>query len=68
MEKNFVSPPKISLERLQKEVDNINRKKLQYQLMATTREKKTVCLMFSYCACISKVKLNTDWPMSIPSN
>ena len=60
IEENFVSPSKISLKRSQKEVNNINRKKLQYQLMATTRKEKTVYHIFSYYAYSPKVKLNTN--------
>lgn len=30
MEENFVNPPKISLKRLRKKVEDINNKKLQY--------------------------------------
>lgn len=35
--------------------------------MATTKEEKTVYFMFSYYTCIPKVKLNTDWQISILS-
>lgn len=55
MKKNIVSPPKIFLKRLQKQIDEINRKKLRYQPMAIIKEKKTVYLIFSYFACTSNV-------------
>lgn len=65
MEENFVTPPKIFLKRSQKEIDNINKKKLQYQPMTVIKKEETVCLMFSYCASIPKIKPNTNWQMGI---
>lgn len=35
--------------------------------MAATREEKTVCLMFSYYAYTTEVKLNIDWLIGILS-
>lgn len=57
----------MSLKKLQKKVDKTNRKKPRFQIIAATNDEKTVWLMFSCCAFISKVKLNKDWQIEIIS-
>lgn len=52
---NFVNLPKTLSKKWQKEVDDINKKKPQYQSMGITKKEKTVCLMFNYCECTPKV-------------
>lgn len=67
MKESSVNCYKISMKRLRIEVDKTNKKKLRYQVIAATKDKETICLIFSYCTCTPKVKLNTNRQMDILS-
>ncbi len=45
-------------------MEESNRNKFRYQLVATSREEETVQFMFSYYKCTPEVKLNIEWQMA----
>lgn len=64
-EDDWVSLVRVLLKKSRKGINKRNWKKLNFQLMVGTKKEETVWLIFCYCTCNAKMKLNTNWLIEI---